>query len=104
MKIIRVTLAVVLIVGLASVPNLVNGGTAYKRTSSWSGYSWGEWGDLKPFGIEPHVMRWVEDGLALVLDIPLALLSPITCPIVTPIMDKLDPVERRSFHRPRSGK
>ncbi len=41
----------------------------------------------------------IEDGLAYLLDIPLAILSPITCPIVSPILDKIDPVEARSFPR-----
>jgi hypothetical protein len=41
----------------------------------------------------------LEDGLAYLLDIPLAILSPITCPIVSPILDRLDPVEERSFPR-----
>ncbi len=38
----------------------------------------------KPF------LEYVEDGLAYALDIPLAILSPITCPLVSPIMDSLD--------------
>jgi hypothetical protein len=38
----------------------------------------------KPF------LEYVEDGLALALDVPLAILSPLTCPIVAPIMDRLD--------------
>lgn len=41
----------------------------------------------------------IEDGLAYLLDIPLAILSPITCPIVSPIVDRIDPVEARSFPR-----
>jgi hypothetical protein len=45
----------------------------------------------KPF------LEYVEDGLALVLDIPLALLSPLCGPIISPIINKLDPVEKRSY-------
>ncbi|AFM26446.1 hypothetical protein [Desulfomonile tiedjei] len=41
----------------------------------------------------------LEDGLAYLLDIPLAILSPITCPLVTPVLDRIDPVEARSFPR-----
>jgi hypothetical protein len=41
----------------------------------------------------------IEDGLAYLLDIPLAILSPIACPIVSPILDKIDPVEARSYPR-----
>ena len=40
----------------------------------------------------------VEDGFAYVLDIPLAMLSPLMCPIVTPIMEKIDSGPDREFH------
>ncbi len=52
---------------------------------------------------KPFLER-VEDGLAYALDIPLAILSPVTCPIVSPILDKLDPVENRSYARTPSRK
>ena len=35
----------------------------------------------------------LEDCLAYVFDIPLAMLSPITCPIIGAIQDSLDPVD-----------
>jgi hypothetical protein len=38
----------------------------------------------------------LEDCLAYALDIPLAMLSPITCPIISPILDALDPVDEQS--------
>lgn len=41
----------------------------------------------------------VEDGLAYLLDLPLAILSPITCPIVSPVLDRLDPVKERTYRR-----
>jgi hypothetical protein len=41
----------------------------------------------------------LEDGFAYLLDIPLAILSPITCPLFSPVLDRLDPVEARSFPR-----
>ncbi len=44
-------------------------------------------------------LELIEDGLAYLLDIPLAILSPIACPIVSPVLDKIDPVEARSFPR-----
>lgn len=44
----------------------------------------------------------LEDGLAYLLDIPLALLSPVTCPIVAPIMECLDSGPDRSYARPRT--
>ena len=52
---------------------------------------------------KPFLER-VEDGLAYALDIPLAMLSPITCPIVSPLLDKIDPVEKRSYARTPSRK
>jgi hypothetical protein len=52
----------------------------------------------KPF------LEKVEAGLAYALDIPLAVLSPITCPIVSPLLDKFDPVENRSYARTSSRK
>ncbi len=52
---------------------------------------------------KPFLER-VEDGLAYALDIPLAILSPITCPIVSPLLDKFDPVENRSYARTPSRK
>ena len=50
----------------------------------------------KPF------LAYIEDGLAAVLDIPLAMLSPICCPILAPIIDRLTPSEPRAYHRSRS--
>ncbi|MGB6064974.1 MAG: hypothetical protein WBG50_09200 [Desulfomonilaceae bacterium] len=41
----------------------------------------------------------VENALAYTLDIPLAILSPITCPVVSPLLDRIDPVENRSYAR-----
>lgn len=41
----------------------------------------------------------VESGLAYALDIPLAMLSPITCPIVGPILDKIDSGPDRTYSR-----
>lgn len=48
---------------------------------------------VKPF------LAYVEDGLALALDVPLAMLSPIFCPILAPIIDRLGPSDARSYHR-----
>ena len=56
----------------------------------------------------PHTYRpvgdYIEDGLALVLDIPLALMSPILCPVMAPIMNAIDPVENRSYYGKRRPK
>jgi hypothetical protein len=45
------------------------------------------------------ILEYVEDGLAYALDIPLAILSPITCPIVAPIMRKVDSDRDRTYSR-----
>ncbi len=47
----------------------------------------------KPF------LEAVEDGIAYVLDIPLAMLSPLTCPIVAPILEKFDSSPSRQYDR-----
>ncbi len=39
----------------------------------------------------------LEDGLAYVLDIPLAIISPITCPVVRPVLDRFDSDESRTY-------
>lgn len=43
-------------------------------------------------------LETLETGLAYLLDIPLAMLSPITCPIVTPILEKYDSGPDRSYY------
>lgn len=45
------------------------------------------------------ILEYVEDGLAYALDIPLAILSPITCPIVAPIMRTVDSDRDRTYAR-----
>ncbi len=54
-------------------------------------------GCLPTCTVRKPVLESVEDGLALLLDVPLALLSPITCPILSPIMDRLDEPQNRSY-------
>ncbi len=46
----------------------------------------------------------LESGLAYALDIPLAMLSPITCPIVGPILDRIDSGPDRTYSRSRKHK
>ena len=48
---------------------------------------------------ERPALETLETGLAYLLDIPLAMLSPITCPIVTPILEKYDSGPDRSYYR-----
>jgi hypothetical protein len=38
----------------------------------------------------------LEDGLAYALDIPLAMLSPITCPVISSFLDESDSGSRRN--------
>lgn len=47
--------------------------------------------------VRKPISEYAEDGLALIFDIPLAMLSPITCPVVSRILDVVDPVENRSY-------
>lgn len=44
-------------------------------------------------------LETLETGLAYLLDIPLAMLSPITCPIVTPLLEKYDSGPDRSYYK-----
>ena len=50
------------------------------------------------------ILEYVEDGVALVLDVPLALLSPITCPIIAPVMDRINGSDSRSYDGYRRGR
>ncbi len=50
----------------------------------------------KPCVSKP-ISEYIEDGLAMALDIPLALMSPVLCPIAGPVIDAIDPVEKKSF-------
>jgi len=54
-------------------------------------------------GAKP-ISAYLEDGLAYMLDIPLALLSPITCPIVSPLMERFDSGPNRTYARQRAGR
>lgn len=48
---------------------------------------------------ERPALETLETGLAYLLDIPLAIISPITCPIVTPLLEKYDSGPERSYYR-----
>ncbi|MBI5572843.1 MAG: hypothetical protein HY914_23065 [Desulfomonile tiedjei] len=43
----------------------------------------------------------IEDGLAYLLDIPLAMVSPITCPIAAYLLERLDSGPDRTYARCR---
>jgi hypothetical protein len=45
-------------------------------------------------------LELAEDCLAYLLDIPLAMLSPLTCPVVAPLMEKFDSGPSRSYCSP----
>lgn len=47
---------------------------------------------------EKPALESLEDGLAYALDIPLALLSPFTAPVIYPILDKYDSGPDRTYY------
>jgi hypothetical protein len=49
---------------------------------------------------ERSALETLETGIAYLLDIPLALVSPITCPIVAPLMEKYDSGPDRTYCKP----
>jgi hypothetical protein len=51
---------------------------------------------------ETPPLEMLEAGIAYILDIPLAMLSPLTCPIVRPILDRIDSDSDRTYRKPRS--
>lgn len=54
--------------------------------------------------VSKPISEYIEDGLAMALDIPLALMSPVLCPILGPVIDAVDPVHKKSFPRRGSRK
>jgi hypothetical protein len=50
-------------------------------------------------GAPKPALDLIEDGLAYLLDIPLAILSPITCPIISPILDDINEKQERYYVR-----
>ncbi len=53
---------------------------------------------------EKPALETLEDGLAYALDIPLALLSPITAPVMYPILDKYDSSPDRTYAGRAAGR
>ena len=45
------------------------------------------------------VLEYVADGFAYALDIPLAILSPITCPVFSPLIHAFDDYPDRIYRR-----
>jgi len=45
------------------------------------------------------VLEYAADGLAYALDIPLAILSPITCPVFSPLIHAFDDYQDRTYRR-----
>lgn len=70
--------------------------TTYRITAPRSAASFGN-RCLPVCETRKPLMEYVEDGVALFLDVPLALLSPITCPILSPVMDRIDGPDDRSY-------
>jgi hypothetical protein len=98
MKILRIILAVTMITMLIASTAWANGRSyrikKHSITLSKSYYP----DTYRPVG------DYIEDGLAFVLDIPLALMSPILCPVMAPIMKAIDPAENRSYYGKRHPK
>jgi hypothetical protein len=105
MKIIGMAGIVVLLVLLVASSVTANGvrypgPTTYRITAPPSAATVGS-RCLPVCEVRKPLLEYVEDGVALVLDLPLALLSPITCPILSPVMDRLDGSDYRSYERCR---
>jgi hypothetical protein len=101
MKILRIALVVALLTMIAGMEARADGDVyRSKRSDITFKKSYHPKQKYYPQVLRP-VSEYVEDGVALVFDLPLALLSPILCPVVGPIMDAVDPVENRSFPRRR---
>ncbi len=90
MKILKVTVALAILFVLVTSSAWANG---VKRRPTDKG--------IPVCEVRKPLLEYVEDGLALVLDVPLALVSPVCGPIVSPIVDWLDPGEQREFRRYR---
>ena len=93
MKILKIILVFALLTTIIASTAWANGGSYRGK-----GHSITLRNTYYPHTYKP-VGEYIEDGIALVLDLPLALMSPILCPVVGPIMDAVDPVENRSFPR-----
>jgi hypothetical protein len=91
MKILKIILVISLITMITASTTWANGGSYRAK-----GHSITLRNTYYPHTFRP-VTEYIEDGVALVLDLPLALMSPILCPVVGPIMDAIDPVENRSY-------
>ena len=51
-------------------------------------------------GKKPYV-EYIKDGAALLLDIPLAMLSPVCSGFVKPIMEMVDPARKCGYSKSR---
>jgi hypothetical protein len=98
MKILKIILLISLITIIAAPTTWANGGSYRAKSHSITLRN-----TYYPHTFRP-VSEYIEDGVALVFDLPLALMSPILCPVVGPIMDAIDPVENRSYHGRRRPK
>ncbi|MEJ2715693.1 MAG: hypothetical protein P8182_00900 [Deltaproteobacteria bacterium] len=98
MRILRMVAVAALITALLASFALANGGV-YKKPAA---YKSSNSKNLPICEVQKPYLEYLEDGVAFILDVPFALMSPICAPIMGPIIDRLDPVEDRSFARPRS--
>jgi hypothetical protein len=98
MRILRMVAVASLITALLASFAFGNGGVS----KSGAVYKSSRGKNLPICGVQKPYLEYLEQGVAFILDVPFSLMSPICAPIVGPIMDKLDPVEDRSFRRSRS--
>lgn len=90
MKVFRLLLGAGLAIALfAWAAHADNAGIREDKTSYSASYDMKAKCRVVPKAPKP-ALEVIEDGLAYLLDIPLAILSPITCPIMAPIMDEID--------------
>jgi hypothetical protein len=86
MKILRVLLVATLVTVLFASPVLGNGKKRFGRGKSFS-----------VCDVRKPYLAYVEDRLAYVLDIPLALMSPICGPVVSPILKWFESAEKSRY-------
>ncbi len=94
MKIIRPALVAAVLVALLIAPAFGNG-VAYEGAARQT-YTL-KATDTPVCKVRKPYLEYVEDGLAAIFDVPFALLSPICCPVVTPVIDWLDREEDRKY-------
>ncbi len=97
MKTLRVFFSIMIIVAFAS-PMAFSATTERISTTPRTVYNKTHQCVMVCQGERP-ALETLETGLAYLLDIPLALISPVTCPIVTPLLEKYDSGPDRTYYK-----